>query len=95
MKRRLHAIVFGDVQGVFFRAGTVGEAKRIGGITGWVRNLGDGSVEVLAEGELEKLKMLLEWCSHGPPGASVSEVRYEWLEYKGEFRDFSIKYGLY
>jgi len=88
--QRLHIIVSGDVQGVFFRAGAQGEGKRLG-LTGWVRNAEDGSVEVLAEGGREKLERLLEWCRRGPAGASVSGVEHEWLEATGEFRDFRIK----
>jgi acylphosphatase len=95
MKSRLHVIVFGDVQGVFFRAGARSEALRIGGITGWVRNIPEGAVELTAEGEKEKLESLLEWCSHGPEGASVGKVESEWLEYRGEFTDFSIRLGEY
>jgi acylphosphatase len=75
---RIHILVFGDVQGVFFRAGTVSEAKRLG-LTGWVRNNPDGSVEMIAQGGREQLQKLLEWCAHGPAGASVSRVEHEWI----------------
>jgi len=92
MKSRLHITVFGDVQGVFFRAGTQDEARRIGGITGWVRNTPGGGVEVLAEGEKERLEMLMEWCSRGPAGAVVEKTEHEWLDFKGEFKDFRIRY---
>ncbi len=92
MKARLHIVVFGDVQGVFFRAGVRGEAGRLGGITGWVRNTPEGSVEVMAEGEKGGLESLLEWCRKGPAGASVSGVRADWQEYTGEFDDFRIEY---
>jgi acylphosphatase len=80
------------VQGVFFRAGAQDEAGRIGGITGWVRNTPDGSVEVMAEGERDKLERLMDWCSHGPAGAVVEKMEHEWLEYKGEFKDFRMRY---
>jgi len=93
MKARIHIRIYGDVQGVFFRAGTQNQAKRITGITGWARNAEDGSVEVVAEGEKENLETLLEWCSHGPAGASVEKIEKEWLKYKGEFSEFSIKYS--
>ncbi len=92
-KFRLHITVFGDVQGVFFRAGTQDEARRIGNITGWVRNTPDGGVEVVAEGERSALDQLLKWCSHGPAGAVVEKIEHEWLGYKGEFSDFKIEYG--
>ncbi len=93
MKARLHATIYGDVQGVFFRAGTRAEAQRIGGITGWVRNTEDGAVEIMAEGGRDALEQLLSWCSHGPEGAVVEKVEHEWLQYKGEFSVFGIAYG--
>lgn len=88
---RLHIFISGDVQGVFFRAGTQTEARRLG-LVGWVRNTEDGRVEVLAEGERSALEKLLEWCSHGPAGASVTKTEHEWLESKNEFRDFWIRH---
>ncbi len=88
---RLHIRVSGDVQGVFFRAGAQSEAKRLG-LSGWVRNVDDGSVEALAEGSKSALDEFLEWCSKGPAGASVSEMKYEWMEATGEFRGFRIRY---
>ena len=89
---RLHAVVRGNVQGVFFRAHTEEVAGRLG-LTGWVRNMRDGGVEVVAEGEREKLEELLAWLRRGPPLASVSSVEHEWLEFRGEFSSFSIRYG--
>lgn len=86
---RIRILIFGDVQGVFFRAGAQSEATRLG-LVGWVRNLPEGSVEVVAEGEHDALKKLLEWCSHGPAGAGVSRVEEEWLPQSGEFRGFTI-----
>jgi len=91
MKSRIHISVFGDVQGVFFRANTREKAIWLG-LTGWARNVRDGSVEIIAEGEKENLEKLLEWCSHGPAAASVSKVEHEWLENRDEFKDFRIRY---
>ncbi len=91
MKVRLHIFVFGRVQGVFFRANTRDKALGLG-LAGWVRNVRDGSVEIMAEGEKEILEELLEWCSEGPASASVSKVEHEWLESRDEFSDFRIKY---
>ena len=91
MKSRIHIKIFGNVQGVFFRAGTQSEGKRLG-VFGWVRNNSDGSLEVLAEGEADKLNNLLEWCSHGPAGASVSKVQHEWQVNQDEFEDFQVTY---
>ncbi len=93
MPARLHLVIFGDVQGVFFRAGAREEAGRIGGVTGWVRNTPEGAVEVLAEGEKGKLEELAEWCGHGPAGAVVERTEREWLPATGEFNDFRIRYG--
>jgi acylphosphatase len=66
-------IVHGMVQGVFFRASTRDEARRLG-LAGWVRNLPDGSVEVLAEGRPEDVERLAAWCRRGPPAARVDNV---------------------
>jgi acylphosphatase len=92
MPSRIHIRIFGDVQGVFFRAGVQEEAQRLG-LKGWVRNRDDGSVEVVAEGGTEALRELLEWCSHGPIGASVSRCEHEWLSGTGGFAGFEIKRG--
>jgi acylphosphatase len=88
---RLHITVSGTVQGVFFRANAVSVATKLG-LKGFVRNLPDGSVEIVAEGEKELLEKLLEWCSHGPEGASVTKTETKWEENKNEFRDFRVRY---
>lgn len=88
---RLRIIIYGNVQGVFFRAGVQSEARRLG-LRGWVRNLPDGSVEAVAEGERKALEKLLEWCGHGPDGASVSEVRIRWEAASGKLAGFRITY---
>ncbi len=89
---RAHAVIHGRVQGVFFRAGTRDEAVRIG-VAGWVRNLPDGSVEALFEGETLKVEEILGWSHKGPSGARVSSVDIEFEPYKGEFKRFEIRYG--
>jgi acylphosphatase len=71
--RRVRAIVTGRVQGVSYRASTVGEADRHG-VVGWVRNLPDGSVELEAEGDPAAVAKLLRWCDQGPPAAQVQRV---------------------
>jgi len=85
-------IVSGRVQGVFFRSETQDEALRLG-LTGWVRNLPDGRVEAVFEGEKDMVERLIEWCRHGPLGASVTKVEVAWESYRGEFRGFRIRYG--
>lgn len=84
---RVHLRIYGQVQGVFFRASTEAEARRLG-LTGWVRNRPDGSVEALAEGPKAKLEELAAWCRHGPPRAQVDRVEVEWSAASGEFSGF-------
>lgn len=91
MIRRVHIFVSGKVQGVFYRDFTRRQAKRLN-LTGWVRNLLDGRVEVLAEGEEEELKKLIEELKKGAPGAKVQEIKINWEEPTFEFDDFEIIY---
>lgn len=88
---RAHIFVSGIVQGVFFRA-SMREVARKYGVTGWVRNLPDGRVEAVLEGSEEAVKKVIEWAHRGPPLARVENVEVRWEEYKGEFRDFSIRW---
>ncbi|MCX7974571.1 MAG: acylphosphatase [Candidatus Aminicenantes bacterium] len=90
MRKRLHAFISGRVQGVFFRDFTRQWANFFG-ITGWVRNVFDGRVEVIAEGEEEQLNLFLEKLKEGPPLARVDKVDVTWEEYRGEFADFRIR----
>ena len=86
---QVYLIILGKVQGVFYRASCLEVAQKLG-LTGWVKNLADGSVEVLAQGEKEKIEKLIEWCKKGPDGAKVDEVKTEWKSIKKNFSDFSI-----
>lgn len=72
-------LVSGRVQGVFYRASTRDEARRLG-LSGYARNLADGRVEVLAQGEAGAIEALAQWLQHGPPLASVAEVVREVAE---------------
>jgi len=92
VKARAHVYASGRVQGVFFRTETQDEAIRHG-VTGWVRNMPNGRVEAVFEGERDRVDKLIEFCRHGPPGAEVSRVEVVWEEYKGDFREFRIRYG--
>ncbi len=83
--------ISGLVQGVFFRSKTSAEARRQG-VTGWVRNLFDGRVEAVFEGERESVKRLLGFCRTGSAGARVTKVDVVWEAYTGEFSSFEIKY---
>ena len=82
----------GRVQGVFFRSETEYEAVKRN-VCGWVKNLPDGRVEAVFEGEKEAVEALVEFCRRGPRGARVSEVEVQWEDCKGEFKRFRIKYG--
>jgi acylphosphatase len=87
---RVHLKIEGRVQGVYFRASTVAQAQRLG-VTGWVRNCPDGSVEVVAEGAQESIERLIEWCRRGPEGARVSRAQVEWEHPQNDFAGFGIK----
>jgi len=86
---QLHVLIEGRVQGVFFRAATRDEA-RAWGLAGWVRNLPDGRVEALFEGERPALEKMLAWCRQGPPYAYVDHLEVEWLPYLGDLADFYV-----
>ncbi len=92
MKARAHILVSGRVQGVAFRIATVEEAQRLGGLAGWVRNLRDGRVEALAEGERSKVEALVAWCHRGPPPARVMDVEVSWQAAQGDLGPFDISY---
>ena len=89
MDTRARILIIGLVQGVFFRREITDLARRLG-VVGWVRNLPDGRVEVLAEGEMSKVEELIQFCHVGPRAARVRNVQVEWSDYKGEYRGFKI-----
>ncbi|MBN1178281.1 MAG: acylphosphatase [Anaerolineae bacterium] len=88
---RLHARVAGRVQGVNFRYYTARTAQSLG-LTGWVANRPDNTVEVVAEGPQEALEELLAFLHHGPPSAYVTDVTPEWLGASGTFADFRVRH---
>lgn len=90
-KKRVHLLINGSVQGVFFRATAQQKAQELG-VYGWVRNNSDGSVEVLAEGPDESLKRMVDWCNIGPSEALVRNVSENWQTATGEFKEFRIEY---
>ena len=91
LKVRAHLLVSGRVQGVFFRAETEKSAN-LHNVTGWVKNLPDGRVEALLEGEKENVESIIEFCRRGPPGANVHNLEVTWGEWTGEFTEFTITY---
>lgn len=90
-EQRLNAIVYGRVQGVGFRFFVLQQAVAMG-LTGWVRNMSDGMVEVLAEGDSASLQDFLAALHQGPDAAYVRDVKFHYSPATGEFRDFDIRY---
>jgi len=91
VKVRARVFVSGQVQGVLFRVKTRQEARKHG-VRGWVRNLQDGRVEALFEGEEEKVKSLIDFCRQGPAGAIVTGADVVWENYSGGFGGFEVRY---
>lgn len=89
-QKRIHLVIRGRVQGVYFRASSVREARRLG-LTGWVKNRNDGAVELVAEGEEDQVKDFLAWAQRGPSTGRVDKVETRWRSYTGEFPGFSIE----
>ena len=88
-KVRAHLVVSGRVQGVNFRYSTLLQAESLG-LTGWVRNMPDGRVELVAEGDEVEVKQLVDWCRQGPRSARVDRVEVATEGATGEFDDFQI-----
>lgn len=88
---RAHVFISGHVQGVFFRSMTADMANDQG-LTGWVRNLSDGRVEIVAEGGKERCQRLIDWCYEGPTNARVDNVEILWETPTGEFKTFAQKH---
>ncbi|MCL2476034.1 acylphosphatase [Candidatus Bathycorpusculum sp.] len=88
-KTRAHVYISGKVQGVYFRQNTKNQALHQS-VTGWVRNLDDGSVEAVFEGEDASVRAVVDFCRVGPRGASVTGVAVAWEPYQAEFQSFEI-----
>ena len=88
---KAHIRIAGLVQGVFFRATMCKKALDLG-INGWVKNLPDGNVEALTEGEEEKISEIVKWCKIGPKNAHVKEVSVSYEPSNGEFTEFLMKF---
>jgi acylphosphatase len=89
MNIRAHVFIEGRVQGVFFRSETLSVARQHN-LTGWARNLPDGRVEAIFEGEQADVEEMIQWCHQGPPHAMVRQVSVTSEPYQGEFETFSI-----
>jgi len=90
-KARAHLFIDGRVQGVFYRSFTRELAHNLG-LNGWVRNLRDGRVEALFEGEKKVIEQAIKACYAGPPGARVSNIEVKWEPCTGDEKGFSVKY---
>jgi acylphosphatase len=90
-KVKVHIVIRGVVQGVFFRHYTKQKAEELG-LTGWVKNLPDGRVEAIFMGNKEQVEKAIEWAKKGPPRARVEGVEINWQDNIEDFNNFQIKY---
>lgn len=86
---RVRVFINGKVQNVGFRHATRARAERFN-IKGFVKNLSNGGIEALFQGEARAVDRMLEFCKAGPFGAKVTEIKIQWEEYKNEFKDFKV-----
>ena len=87
---RIHVMISGKVQGVFFRISTQDKANELN-LTGWVKNIFNNAVEIIAEGDREELSKLTGWLQMGPPNATVDKISIEWSDQpKKQFSFFEI-----
>jgi acylphosphatase len=91
MNIQVHVVISGKVQGVWFRASTKKKADELG-LTGWVKNMTDGNVEAVFEGDSSKIDEIIAWCWIGPPLARVSDVKITRRDASGKFSDFMFLY---
>jgi acylphosphatase len=91
IKIRAHIIVRGKVQGVYFRQNAQRICKDYG-VTGWVLNANDGSVEAILEGNKNSVEDAISWFKVGPPDAHVEKIELSYDNYSGEFQDFKVSY---
>ncbi len=85
---RMYLHIYGIVQGVFYRSSASSMGSSLG-LTGWVRNCSDGSVEIVADGERSKLDAFLRWCRKGPEDARIDNIKVEYTTLKSESSEFN------
>ena len=90
-KQRIHIFLTGKVQGVFFRQATKVVAIK-NNVTGWVKNLENGEVEILLEGDDKNVNSVIDWCRNGPANSRVDEVKIEQQEFSGQYSNFEVSY---
>ena len=91
VQKRVHLFVTGRVQGVFFRQATRVTAIK-NHVTGWVKNLDDGRVEIMIEGEDKSVDAVTKWCSLGPANSRVDDLKTNQEEFLDEFENFEVRY---
>ncbi len=91
VQKRVHIFVNGRVQGVFFRQATKVIAIK-NNVTGWVRNLDDGRVEILIEGDDKCIDSVIAWCDCGPANSRVDDIQINNENYLGSFENFEVRY---
>ena len=90
-RKCVHIFVTGRVQGVFFRQATRVVALK-NNVTGWVRNLDDGRVEILIEGDDKCVESVIKWCNFGPANSRVDDIQISNENYLGTFKNFEVRY---
>jgi len=91
MDSKVHVIIVGRVQGVWFRASTKQKAEQLG-INGWVRNTAEGHVEAVFEGDDKIIDEMLDWCMNGPRLARVDDIKIRKEKSSNEFDEFLVRY---
>ena len=90
MNKRVHLIITGRVQGVWYRSYTKDKAQKIG-LTGWIRNLENGDVEAIFEGEEKAIEEMIVWCYSGSPLAEIDDIQTMYEKFSDEFEEFTIQ----
>ena len=91
VKQRIHIFLTGKVQGVFFRQATKVVAIK-NNVTGWVKNLENGEVEILLEGDDKNVNSVIDWCRNGPANSRVDEIKIKQEEFSGQYSNFEVLY---
>jgi len=91
IKKRVHVLISGRVQGVWYRATTKQKAEQLG-INGWVKNTSDGNVEAVFEGNEDLVDQMVKWCYEGSELSKVNNIQVKSEKHTGEFKDFKIAY---
>jgi acylphosphatase len=92
-KKRAHIFASGKVQGVFYREGARKKAEKLG-VSGWIKNLPDGRVEAVFEGNQPQVEEMIDWARKGPFWAKIEALDVAWEDFRGEFSGFEIRYDL-